>query len=43
MLNEWSDRDPDPPSPWRDALFIGTCILTCLALVASVARGLGLL
>jgi len=42
MLNEWSDRDPEPPSPWRDRLFIGMCGLTGVLVLINVAQALGL-
>lgn len=43
MLNEWSDRDPEPPSPWRDRLFMGVCFLTSALVLRSLAQALGLL
>lgn len=40
MLNEWSDRDPGPPSPRRDRLVIGLSLLTGVILVINVIQRL---
>ena len=44
MLNEWSDREPDPPrSAWRDRMVMGLAGLTGIILLANIAQRFGLL
>ncbi len=44
MLNEWTDRDPDPPrSAWRDRIIMGLASLTGIILLANIAQRFGLL
>jgi hypothetical protein len=44
MLNEWCDRDPDPPkSPWRARIIIALAALTGIVLLTNIAQRLGLL
>ncbi len=44
MLNEWSDREPDPPrSAWRDRIVMGLAGLTGIILLANIAQRFGLL
>jgi hypothetical protein len=44
MLNEWSDREPDPPrSAWRDWIVMGLAALTGIILLANIAQRFGLL
>lgn len=43
MLNEWFDRDPDPPSPWRDRAVMGIASLIGIALLLEITQRAGLL
>ncbi|EQB13032.1 hypothetical protein RLDS_17080 [Sphingobium lactosutens DS20] len=44
MLNEWSDRDPDPPrSAWRDRIIMALAALTGITLLVNIAQRFGLL
>jgi len=43
MLNEWSDRDPEPPSRWRDWMLIGFALIIGAVLMINIGQRIGLI